>query len=327
MLVLVGVVIAVPLAIVAMTLLSQADQSFNDLISNVIDQISWKWLEYLGELIIGVPVAFYLFGQAYGNTKGDRLESMNKKSVSRFVRAFAKFPPLIGTTILSCLNLIYLVFLGLQIVHVVQGLPKNMSYSEFARQGFFQLCDVVVLNLVLVVVIGLLYKRKGRAKKYIRIQIGLMSLLTIGITVTALAKMLMYINVFGLTQKRIYTSVFMLFLIIVFLSLCIFQFKRFNIGRVMCIAGLVLLLLMNYAGVDRTIAKYNIYRYEKGTLPMMDKNLMCSLGDGAIPELYKLYKKTANVDIALALREIPANNSWAAWSIEREMANKARKSL
>ena len=324
LLVVVGIAIAIPLVITALILLSAADESFNMLVGKVLNQISWRWLEYLAEFILGIPLAFYLFGQAYGNVKGDKQETMNKKSLSKFARALAKFPPLIGTTILACLNVIYIAFLGVQITHVVKGLPKDMSYSEFARQGFFQLCDVVVLNLVLVIAIGLLYKRKGRAKKLVRIQMALMSLLTIGITFTALAKMFMYIDVYGLTQLRIYTSVFMAFLVIVFLSIGVYQFKHFNIGMLICIAGLVILIAFNYAGVDRTIAKYNISRFEKGSLGMMDEKLMYSLGDGATPELYKFWKKTGDAKVAEVLEGLPADSGWCSWSVERELANRAR---
>ena len=71
-----------------------------------------------------------------------------------------------------------------------------------------------------------------------------------------------------------------------------------------------------YAGVDRTIAKYNIARYEKGILKMMGMKMMGTLGDGALPEIYRLWKKEQSennkqsFDMAELLRNIPAEYSW-----------------
>lgn len=322
----IGVLLAIPLMAVALILLSQADKSFGTLIDNIIDQLSWKWLRYIGELILGIPVAFYIFGLIYGNAKGRTDESFNKKAMSKAARAMAKLPPLIGATILICLNVIYSIFLGLQIRHVIMGLPKEMTYSEFARQGFFQLCELSMLNLALIVVVSVFKKRNDKATKLTKLQIALMSVLTIGISCTALAKMFMYINVFGLTQKRVWTSTFMIFLIIVFGAIALHQFVRINIGRVVCVTGIIILMLFNFAGVDKTIAKYNIARYREGTLKMMDMKLMVKLDDSALPEIYEVWKKDGDkaVNMEELLRKNRGQYSWADWSIERARANEVR---
>ena len=320
-----GILIAIPLMAAAAILLSQADKSFSTLIDTIAEQLSWKWARYLGETILGIPVAFYMFGLLYGNTKGEKREDFNKDSLSQTAQSLAKLPALIGTTVLICLNVIYAVFLGLQIRHVIIGLPEEMTYSEFARQGFFQLCEVAMINLAVITAVSIFRKKKDTSLKLMKIQISIMSVFTIGISCTALTKMFMYIDVYGLTQKRVYTSVFMVFLIIVFAAIAIHQFRRINLGRVICIAGILILILFNYAGVDRTIARYNIARYEKGTLEMMNMDLMVTLDDSALPDLYRVWKETEAFDMAELLRRNKPHYTWADWSIERARANKVRE--
>ena len=322
-----GIALAIPFMTAAFMLLSEADSSFKLLAKRIAETISWRWVEYIVEIIVGLPVAFYLVGLVYGNARGDRVERFNKEALSKAASAMAIFPSLIGATMMTCLNLIYIVFLGLQVSHLMQGLPRGMSYSVFARQGFFQLCTVAVINLAIVIAGEVFHKRGGRAARLIKIQMSLMSALTIGLSCTALTKMGMYINVYGLTHKRIYTSFFMVFLIVVFLTIALAQFAKINAGKIIAIAGLVLLLIFNYACIDRSIARYNIDRYEKGTLSMMDSNLLYALDDGALPELYKLWEKTGDKTIAEILKGMPANDSWACLSRERIVANRIRKEL
>ena len=324
LMILVGIIIALPLVICATYYLVQADKTFSDIIENILGLLSWNWLRYIAEIILGIPVAFYIFGLIYGNAKGNKEDSLNKKVLYKAARSMAKVPPVIGSTVLICMNVIYIAFLAVQLRHVVMGLPKDMTYAEFARQGFFDLCKVAVLNFAVVVATSILQKRKEKGTKFSKLQIAIMSVLTIGISGTALTKMFMYISVYGLTQKRIYTSTFMIFLIIVFAAIAIHQFIRINIGKVICITGLILLIAFNYAGVDRTIAKYNISRYEAGTLKMMDMEMMGSLDEGALPEIYKLWKKEMNLNMAELLRRIPTSYAWSSWSIERQRAIEVR---
>ena len=320
-----GIIIAIPLMTAAVMLLSQADRSFSALIETIAEQLSWRWAIYLGEVILGIPVAFYMFGLLYGNIKGATQENFNKESLSRAAGSLAKIPTLIGATVLLCLNIVYAVFLGLQIRHLIIGLPEEMTYSQFARQGFFQLCEVAMINLAVVIAVSIFTNKREGSAKTAKLQISIMAAFTIGISCTALTKMFMYINVYGLTQKRVYTSIFMIYLILVFGSIAIHQFRRVNLGRILCISAVIILIFFNYAGIDRTIAKYNISRYEKGTLEMMDMDLMLTLDDSALPELYRLWKKTEAFDMAELLRNNEGHYSWADWSIERARANVVRE--
>ena len=61
--------------------------------------------------------------------------------------------PVAAVSFMAMVGLVYLVFCVIQIVYLFMGkgsLPEGMTYSQYARQGFFQLLFVAVLNLVMV---------------------------------------------------------------------------------------------------------------------------------------------------------------------------------
>ena len=124
---------------------------------------------------------------------------------------------------------VYLVFFVSQWKYYVSGftgvLPQGFSYAEYAREGFFQLCSVSVINLVITAVVILFMQRQGSGSTLVRRLICILfSLFTLVLIATALAKMGMYIESYGLTQKRVYASWLMLVLAVVFVLIPIGQF-------------------------------------------------------------------------------------------------------
>ena len=116
------------------------------------------------------------------------------------------------------------------------------------------------------------------------------SICTLFLISTAMAKMFMYIEIYGLTQKRIYASWFMLLLAVIFILISINQF----IPRVKTIAlslavAVALFTVLSVANVDSVIAKSNVDRYINGDLAKIDTKALLDLGDNAVPELVRLY--------------------------------------
>ena len=69
----------------------------------------------------------------------------------------------IGNTILTILNLVYIVFCYIQIsvLFMKTGNMENFDYASYARQGFFQLMAVSLINLVII----LITSRRGEESK------------------------------------------------------------------------------------------------------------------------------------------------------------------
>ena len=101
--------------------------------------------------------------------------------------------------------------------------------------------------------------------------------------------MLLYIDSYGLTPKRVYTSWFMVLLALVFLAVLLRQiFKRFPSACVILIGTLALVALIALPNVDGMIAEYNVDAYVAGKISEIDVETLDSLGDSAVPVMVEL---------------------------------------
>lgn len=240
--VLFAIIVIFPLFLFVLRLLSSADDAFlvlvNDILSWFSRLFSGRILVYLLELLAAIPIAAYLYGALWGcsrpqsETKG----WLSRSDVDRFLRTTHCTP---YNMIYACLLLFiaaYLLFLGLQGARLLSalqtGLPHMTTYSQFAREGFFELCLVAAINLMLIAAAWLLCVRTqtGRetlsVRNGLRLLISLLSLLTLLLVVTAMTKMGLYIQAYGLTRLRIYTVWFMIWLFLVFAVIGTVQFLQ-----------------------------------------------------------------------------------------------------
>ena len=156
-------------------------------------------------------------------------------------------------------------------VAVVNSAPEGTSFAEYARRGFFELCFVSAFNLFL-----LLFSRgfsrytDGKENPFLKVLHGLLCVETLILIASALTKMGMYISRYGLTQLRFYTSWFMVTLIVVFVVLILSGFRPLQTAKILSITVIVSFLLLCWCNSDALIVRYNIGRWESGTLETLD---------------------------------------------------------
>ena len=292
-----GAIITIPVAWVVITLLTEADETFGAIMEDFKRLFALDWTNYFLEFILGIPVALYIFGLAFGDTNKSAhgRMSFSIESITAKSGAIHCIPAAIACTVMTLLNVIYAIFLAVQASHMLSAfrgiLPGDTTYAEYARSGFFQLCAVAVINLIVVICVQSFVRSfEGKASISIKIEIAVISVFTIGLAATAFRKMYMYIETYGLTQLRVYTSMFMVFLAIVFAIIIVRQVKTFNSSAAVVLLALIMVFAFAYGNIDGHIARYNLDRYEDGTLELMDEATIASLGDGAVPYLYSTYK-------------------------------------
>jgi hypothetical protein len=174
----------------------------------------------------------------------------------------------------------------------VGRLPEAMSYAEYARKGFFELCGVATINLALIACVYLLMRRGGNERpRALRVLTGLISAFTVLLIVTAMSKMLLYISAYGLTRLRVYTSWFMLLLLIVFALLLLWHFRAFNPAKPLILVCVVCFMALTWADTDGLIAKYNIAQYENGKTAALDVRMLNTLSDAAVPHIYAAWER------------------------------------
>jgi hypothetical protein len=211
-----------------------------------------------------------------------------------------------------------------------------MTYAEYARRGFFELCTVAGINLAVLTVAHLVARRES--VRVLRAETVALCLFTLLLIVTALSKMVMYINVYGLTQLRVYTTWFMLVLFFIFAVIAVRQFKKFNAFRVLLTGFVILFLALNYGNIDGRIAAYNIDRYKNATLESLDVEALSRLSEAAVPYIYDLYRETADPGLKAELKAVlqkttqaepmlPPQETFRDFNFQRYIAQNIRDSL
>ncbi len=288
-----GLLIAlIPTAIV-FSLLSY-DAGFTSLFESLFDGGFDRVLSHLSSLVLGIPVAMYLFGLWTACTAHDTAPSaLSAEDCHRTAERLHVFSPVTVCASVIPVLFLYVLFFISQWEYYVSAftgaLPHGTGYADYAREGFFELCTVSFINLCILTVTALAAKRKGaRPHPAVRGSHILICLSTLILIATAMSKMLLYINMYGLTPKRVYTTWFMALLTVWFLLILVKQFVTripvCGVGLVVCfmfVAGLGL------SNMDGRIAEYNVDRYLDGTLPTLDVEMLTELDDAAVPALVR----------------------------------------
>lgn len=302
--ILIGAGIAIIPTLIVFGLLSY-DSDFTDLLDIIFDFNFEDIWSHIGSVILGVPIGLYIFG-LFISSVDNKCKNVLSEEISAKLIKNIKIAP-IATIIAAVVPILflYIVFFVSQWKYYISGftgvLPENFSYAVYAREGFFQLCTVAVINLVLITAV-ILFIKKGTIASNITLKttVIVFSLATLILISTAIAKMVMYIDTYGLTQKRVYATWLMILIALIFILITLKQFVRkfkvVAISLIVCVSMFALLALPN---VDAIIAKYNVGRYLDGSLETVDIEAMQELGSSAVPSLAELneYLKEADRSI------------------------------
>lgn len=193
--------------------------------------------------------------------------------------------------ILTALNLLFLSFIAVQFTYFFGGdalvqSPIKLTYANYAREGFFQLVTVVILVLTLLLFTHWLYKPSTKFGKMLYpILATSIIIMTMIIEASAAHRMYIYTRVSGLTELRFYSSVFMLWLVILFIwfSLTVLrgQRQRFSFGAIL--TGMILIGFLHIINPDARIAEFNLARLEDGQ--SFDVDYVSGLSADALPSL------------------------------------------
>jgi hypothetical protein len=234
-------------------------------------------------------------------------------------------------TALGMLNVLFLMFVAVQFSYFFGGdarvqLTPGLTYADYARRGFFELVTVAALILpVLLSAHWLVQKELGwQRRTFGTLAGGIVGLLFV-IMASALHRMAIYYQAYGLTELRLYTTVFMLWLAIVFLWFAITVLRsrreRFAIGAMM--AALAVVALLNRLNPDAFIVNANVARI--GSEKLIDVSYITSLSADAVPGLVEARPSLTEAQRADVGREVLARwsegtDDWRTWNWSRWQA-------
>lgn len=265
-----GILITVPVLVIILPLLVSADAGFQSLMGDLAYYTSANLTEIFVRMIFAIPVSFYLYGLVFGGFYGRHTDHFQEDKLKAAAKSVRKVPDTAICTVLTAMCLIYCLFIGLQGSYLFSAfagkLPPDFTYSEYARRGFFELCEIGVWNLIFAGCAGAFSKSSRREQKGLGGLMTLLAVLTLLLLVTAVSKMGMYIRVYGLTVNRILPLVFMLWMGIVFVCMILGQWKTFPAVRFCVMTGAVMFCLLCIFPIEYWTELYNVWARTQGLI-------------------------------------------------------------
>lgn len=284
---LVGILCAVPMLIIVVPLLIKSDDAFSGMMSSIFTGSGNVFVTVL-KAVFGAIISMFVISYGF-SLKAGRISKVKEGK-------FAGIENVYLISFLSAIAVCYLLYLFSQLAYFFSAfkgfLPNDtITYSEYARKGFFEMCIIAVINISVVLFSIMLAKKQGG-----KVCLGLkaiatfISVFTLIIIATAISKMVLYISEYGMTVLRITTSAFMIFLGIVFIAIILrIYINKINIVKTALIAAGCIVLILGTVNVNAVSAKYNYNAYKSGQLKKsIDVQSFYNLGDEGIPYVVRL---------------------------------------
>lgn len=286
--IIIGIIIGLPILFITTLLLASADSVFSDLLEKIFDfGTFFEWLDTSGQHIISLPCGFvfytlllYLIAAA-----------LCRGGLNTSVKTPKRFAAPIAITIFVMIDVVYVIFSSIQFLYLFAGRdPGKYEYAQYARQGFFELLFVALINFFLV-----LYGNRHFTKNTVlKHTMTVTCLCTFVMTASSAYRMQMYIHAYHLTFLRVFVLWFLL-LLSFFMAGSIISIYResWNSFRYCLFVLTLFYTLFALSGVDSRIAKYNVSQLEKDLLLAVTNNdYIPYLGD-YLPDNYNYSKAYA----------------------------------
>lgn len=197
-------------------------------------------------------------------------------------------------TALTLLDLLFAGFVLVQITILFAGhryvlATQGVTYAEYARQGFFQLLAVGALTLAVIAGAVRWARREGsRDTVLLRLLLGVLSLLTLVILASALRRLNLYEDAYGLTQLRFLVHATILWMAGIFVLLLTAgaTMRTAWLPRVAVLFTATAILVFTLINPDGVVAEHNVRRFQETEL--LDLQYASSLGADAVPALAAL---------------------------------------
>lgn len=203
-----GTIIGVFISGLILALLTSADAYFDKFLSSIVTNINvdfnlWYVIKGIIYFVILFVIGINLFKNKEIALKESKMSRVNKTVV---------------TTMLFIVNFVFVLFLISEISKLCGNflkVPKGYIYSSYAREGFFQLLFVTLINFG--IILYLIYKtnlvKEDKKVKYLVLSLIAFSIFLI---FNSYYRMFLYIGRFGFTNLRLQVILFLFMEIILF---------------------------------------------------------------------------------------------------------------
>ncbi len=321
-----GVLLALPLLIVFGLLFSAADAVFADAAKRLFSPNISISPELVGRTVVALiiicavaPVLAYMF-----------LIDHKDKDSSDKTDEVLKGYDLEMRIVLGLVNSLFFVFILIQAVYLFGSrdfvLNGSLTYAEYGRSGFFELLFVSVLVFALAYGVKKFTNVGANAiSKYLLLaligQVGV-------IMISALMRLGLYVDVYGLTELRFYSWSFIFFLIGAFALLVywiVSHAPESKLLRTLVVLSAGYIVMLNILNPDSMIATRNLQRFE--STQNVDVLYMSTLSSDATTQKLDLFSNLNTKLLADEKYYLDASlcktvraqeqSSWSTWNLSR----------
>lgn len=300
--ILIGAAAAIPFLVVVTSLLYSADVVFA--------QFLLEGLKLNLSSVFGIIMFFgFAFLSAYCG-----MRYLEKRTMKTEEKTDRSWEPVIAITAVLPVSVIYMIFCGIQVIYLFlrnMDLPDGYTYAAYAREGFFQLLFVSMINLVLVLFVQSFF----REHSLLKMLLTLICVCTYVMIASSALRMVLYIQAYRLTFLRVLVLWALVLLAVLLAGVLVRiwqkQFPLFSYGQI-CIC--VCYLILSFGHVDYFIAKYNLGRTEEEMISVQetgttDYDYLSGLSADAAPAIHQAMKD-GRIDTASFASAEERTNSW-----------------
>ena len=319
-----GAALAFPLLVVFGGLFTSADSVFRTVVASAFD------VDF-GDLLSHV-ILFAVWGALVaGYFRGALIRSLVPASEGESGLSLGIIPV---ATALGLVSLLFLVFVVIQLRYLFGGATLvvaagGLTYAEYARRGFFELVTASALVLPLLTGADWLLRNEPAAHQRTFRQLAIVLLLLLAVVMaSALERMRLYVSAYGLSEIRLYSTAFMLYLagVAAWFGWTALRGQRRRFAFGVLVQGFVVLGGLHLLNPDAVIVRTNLAR------PPVERPFdgwyAASLSADAVPVLLRAYPHldaTARCAVAAGLLSQRArldHDDWRSWNFARHTARR-----
>ncbi|MHA6253351.1 DUF4153 domain-containing protein [Oceanobacillus sp. CAU 1775] len=329
--VIIGVLVALPLLFIVIQLLMSADAAFAEVIQRIFFlRLEFNAIDFAFRLAFVLIAALFFFCvfKVLGKTTKRELDIRNTEDKK-------KWQAVIAITILTMLNLVYLLFIAVQFNYFFSdGLQAGFTYATYARQGFFELLVVTLINWT--ILISFMKRTKTDSpnlKLVLKILYSAIIVASGVLLMSAFIRLSLYEEMYGYTIDRLLAHSFMLFLIVVFAyTLVRVWLENLPILHFYLISGFIFYVALNTINLEEIIVENNLERYEEtGKIDIYYFNYIGAEGIKGLVTLYEIDPEYPELEQLLRENkeqlEYNTDESWQSYNFKREEAKELLKEL
>lgn len=254
-------VYAIPVILIVFVLLMSADSVFANIFEGILGEfqnifMAENFVMFCLRICI-ILIFFFIFSGFFVNLlKKDTM--FNSESEEKIIEIHVEKMTI--DMILTILNIFYFIFSIIQFTSLFSKIDtSDFNYAIYARQGFFQLMIISLINIVMMILAKV---NKEKTNSYTKGMAILTLLFTIVILLSAFFRMNLYEKAYGYTYLRLFVYYILAteFILILPIGLWILDKKidilKWTIGIVT-----IMYVILNFSNIESTIVERNVDRY------------------------------------------------------------------